>query len=713
MGSRVSTISERDLAISRIIAENERRNRENHATFNPITGEGSIGERKKVKVDDFPQPILYLPVTMLSVPLVKMIMRHKSIDKVLCELHDVGSIDDIDDYENEREAIIRQFVQIRCRHDFAFWCAMFVYIKAKGGGGDVLFVLNRPQRKLVAKLEKMRLKGKPIRLVILKARQWGGSTCVQMYMAWLQMTHEVGLNSLIIAHQSAASDKIKAMFKKMLDAYPLEMLHELGDEYDENERKMVGIGQSGSTHAIPQRNCTISIGTAISPDSSRSGDYNLVHLSEVGLWEDTDKRKAEDVMRSACSGVLYAPNTMIVEESTANGLNFFKSEYQDAKDGKSQFESLFVAWYEIELYEMKVDKLDEESKVGATEQLATWLYDNRNERGCDSNREEPGAYYWYLWNQGATLEAIYWYMLERRKYANHALMAAEYPSDDIEAFTFSGRRVFPEDDILQLRKYCKPPVFIGEIYGRGDEGEKALELVRIKEEKDGRLWVWNDVEKSNEVRVLYRYLVVVDVCKGKTERADYSVITVFDRLNMIDGDRPCVVAQWYGHIDMDKLAWKAAQVAHYYDDALLVIESNTLETNNTKGDAEYILNLVREEYDNLYARKQSEEDIKEGAPRKYGWHTNVATKIKAIRNLQACVRDVLYTERDERCLGEMQTYIENERGTMEAMSGFHDDLLMTRAIGLYVCFYEMEMPKIVELKKKRTPKQKVVSAATI
>lgn len=709
----VTLARERQSAIRSIVAENESRMRRNNAVFNPITGEGSIGKRKRVRIDDFPQPVLYLPVTMLSVPLVRMIVRHKSIDMVLCDLHDVDSVDEIDDYENEREAVIRQFVQIRCRHDFAFWCALLVYIKAKGGGGDVLFVLNRPQRKLVEKLEGMRLKGKPIRLVILKARQWGGSTCVQMYMAWLQMTHEVGLNSLIIAHQSSASDKIKAMFKKMLDAYPLEMLHELGDEYDENERKMVGIGQSGSTHSIPQRSCTISIGTAISPDSSRSGDYNLVHLSEVGLWEDTDKRKAEDVMRSACSGVLYAPNTMIVEESTANGLNFFKNEYQDAKDGKSQFESLFVAWYEIELYEMKVAKLDEDSKVDATEQLAAWMYDHRSDKTCNSSREEPGAYYWYLWNQGATLEAIYWYMLERRKFANHALMAAEYPSDDIEAFTFSGRRVFPEDDILQLRKYCKPPVFIGEIYGRGDEGEKALELVRIKEEKDGRLWIWNDVEKSNEVRVLYRYLVVVDVCKGKTERADYSVITVFDRLNMIDGDRPSVVAQWYGHIDMDKLAWKAAQVAHYYDDALLVIESNTLETNNTKGDAEYILNLVREEYDKLYARKQSEEDIREGAPRKYGWHTNVATKIKAIRNLQACVRDALYLERDERCLAEMQTYIENERGTMEAMSGFHDDLLMTRAIGLYVCFYEMEMPKIVELNKKRTPKQKVVSAATI
>ena len=79
-----------------------------------------------------------------------------------------------------------------------------------------------------------------------------------------------------------------------------------------------------------------------------------------------------------------------------------------------------------------------------------------------------------------------------------------------------------------------------------------------------------------------------------------AVITVIDRLYMIDLDKPTIVAQWYGHIDMDLLAWKATQIAEYYEHALLVIESNTLETNNTKGDAEFILRLIREVYDNLY-----------------------------------------------------------------------------------------------------------------
>ena len=154
---------------------------------------------------------------------------------------------------------------------------------------------------------------------MLKARQWGGSTTTQLYMAWLQFLHKKGLNSLIIAHQGSGSDEIKDMFDRMIADYPVEMLHPLGDAWSENEVKMVGVGKSGSIHRVPQRNCKIKIGTAERPDSCRGGDYNLVHLSEVGLWRKTEGKSPEDIVRSACSGILYRPLTMIVYESTANG----------------------------------------------------------------------------------------------------------------------------------------------------------------------------------------------------------------------------------------------------------------------------------------------------------------------------------------------------------------------------------------------------------
>lgn len=673
------------------------------AKFNPITGEGSIGERTKIGISDFSLPVQYVPKQMLRVPLVKKLIKSESIEAFYLQEFGDGFC------QEEKEKIISQFIRLRIRFDFPFWAALLAYIKNKEGGEDVHFRLNRPQRKLIKRLEKMRLAGKPIRLILLKARQWGGSTCIQLYMAWLQLVHKVGLNSLIVGHVKDASNEVKDMFDRMIKAYPIDMLYRLGEEYNENEPKLVGVGNSGNIYRIPQRNCKIKIGTAEKPDSARGGDYSLVHCTEVGLWKKTEGKTPEQIVRSACSGVLLKPYTMIVYESTANGTgNFFHREYVAAKKGLSQFESMFVAWYEIEQYSTPF--ASEEERM----QFAKWLYANRDNTTVNSDREESGAYLWGLWKAGATLEAINWYIKERSKYTSHADMASEYPSNDIEAFTFSGRRVFANEDVEQFRSACKPPKFKGEIYGKADEGEEALEHLRLRKEENGRFSIWQDVEIDNEEEVTDRYLVVVDVCKGLTEKADFADILVIDRLYMIDAEPPTVIAEWHGHIDMDLLAWKATQTAEYYNHALLVIESNTLETNNTKGEAEYILNLIRDVYDNLYARKQSAEDIKEGLPRKYGFHTNTLTKKVIIHNLKTIVREHLYIEREVECLEEYLTYVETDKGGFEAMEGCHDDRLMTRAIGMQVCYHEMPLPTIVKKQKSLHPENKAaVSAATI
>ena len=691
--------------IIKIVQENERRRAIVFAPFNPITGEGSIGQRVAFTVSDYPIVTQYLPIEMMDEPFVKKLSKAGSVDAFIRDALMLPVTDEA------RDKVVEEFIRIRQKYDFPFWAAMFAYIKRKGGGTDVLFRLKRPQRKLIKRLEKMRKAGMPIRLILLKARQWGGSTAIQIYMAWLQLVHEVGLNSLIIAHQGTGSDEIKDMFDRLVKSYPVEMLHELGDAYAPNEPKMVGVGKSGSIFRVPQRNCKIKIGTAERPNSCRGGDYNLVHLSEVGLWKETDGKKPEDIVRSACSGILLRPYTMIIYESTPNGVgNFFHKEYLAAKKGQSQFEAMFVAWFEIEQYELPFE--NEADKY----EFAKKLFANKRNEEIKSDREEPGTYLWRLWEKGATLEAIHWYVSERSKYTNHGDMASEYPSDDIEAFTYSGRKVFSSEDVEQFRPACRAPRWIGEIYGNADEGEKAIEGLRFKKEADGRLFMWHDVERSDEEEVTDRYLVIVDVCKGHTKNADFADILVIDRLSMMDGQPPEVAAEWHGHIDMDKLAWKAMQVAAYYNNALLVIESNTLETNNTKGEAEYILTLIHEVYGRqLYARKQSAEDIRQGLPKKYGFHTNPLTKKVVIYNLKVVIRERLYIEREEACLDEYLTYVETENNVFEAMEGYHDDRLMTRAIGMQICYHEMELPRIVKrvnnINASLVPRP--VSAATI
>lgn len=693
--------------VTAIILENARRNAEIHATFNPITGEGStmMKNRSRYVLSDLPTP-WWIPKECLKIPLFKKLKKYGSVSAfVKAEIDPAGG-------EDEADGVVQEMCRLRSRYDFPFWAAFYVYIKRKGGGDDMLFRLNRPQRRLVEMLESMRLAGKPIRLILLKARQWGGSTCIQIYMAWLQMVHRTGLNSLIVAHQGSASDEIQDMFDRMIKAYPVAMLHRLGDAYSEDEPKFVGVGHSGSIHRVPQRNCKIKIGTAERPDSARGGDYNLVHCSEVGLWKKTEGKTPEAIVRSACSGVLLKPYTMIVYESTANGTgNFFQKEYDAAKRGQSQFVHLFISWYEIEQYSEPLE--DEES-------FAAWLWKNRENRNTMSDREESGEYLFWLWRQGATLEAINWYVQERSKYSDHGDMAAEYPSDDVEAFVHSGSMIFDRYQVERFKPACRAPQYVGDVYADGDEGEAAFSNVRFKEDKQGLFWAWELPEIDPDEKILDRYLVVVDI-GGRSRKADWSVIAVIDRLYMMDNEAPVVVAQWYGHIDMDLLAWKAGQIAAFYDHALLVIESNTLETHDRErwvdGDqSSYILGQLKDCYDELYVRKKPEDSIKEGETMMYGFHTNVKTKREIISTLVKVIREHLYIERDARVLDEYLTYERKQNGAYGAILGKHDDLLMTRAIGLHICYYEMETPRVIPRPKAGSNKvepRKIVSAATI
>lgn len=700
-----------DTEIAALLAENDRRNEIMFAKFDPVTGEGSIGERVRVSIADFAIPVQWLPVEMMDIPLVKKLVKAGSIDKFLSSVMHVEPNDD------DFIKVSRTLIRLRYKHDFPFWTATLVYIHNKDAGKDVLFRLWYPQRILVSRFEAKRKAGEPIRLILLKARQWGGSTTTQLYMAWLQFFHKKGLNSLIIAHQGTASDEIKDMFDLMIKKHPVEFLHRLGEVYSENEPKLVGVGKSGSTHRVPQRECKIKVGTAERPNGCRGGAYSLVHLSEVGLWQKTEGKSPEDIVRSACSGILANPYTMIVMESTANGTgNFFHREYSAAADPKvkSQYEALFIAWFQIEHYSMPFNSAEE------LRAFAKKLWENRNNAYTPSNREESGRYLWSLWERGASLEAIHWYIYERAGKNDFAVMAAEFPSDDVEAFVHSGTMVFDKYLVKQFEPYCRKPKFVGEVYADADEGEEALSNLRFREDRQGLLSIWAMPEKFDDYEVTDRYLTVVDV-GGRSNKADWSVIVVFDRLSMIDGSEPpSVVAQWYGHCDIDRLAWRAAQIAAFYNDSLLVIESNTLETHDKErqvegGDqSQYILNQISDIYPILYARKQSEDEIREGAPRKYGFHTNVATKPMIISTLVKVIRERLYIERDKRCLDEYDTYERKPNGAYGAIVGKHDDLLMTRAIGLHICYREMEMPEFVPitnrtLRKDRSP----VSEASI
>lgn len=630
-------------------------------------------KRLPVHLPDAPIPLQYIPEEMENVEIVSLLRRYGSIGGFI-EKHLNENIT-----EELTDQVWRRWLMVRIRFDFEFWAVMFVKIKDKLGEKDIPFRLNRPQRRLLSELEDMRRKRVPIRVILLKARQWGGSTLVQIYMAWIQLVHRRNWNSVICAHLKDSALNIKGMYTKLLNNYPAWLLG--GDK----PLKFQPFEKMGNTSVIAETKCRITIGSAETPESVRGNDAVMAHLSEVAFWPSSPHKTPEALIRSVCGSVALIPLSVIVLESTANGTgNFFHKECQRAKRGESDKRFVFVPWFEIEMYRAGIDDYEEFVK-------------------------SMTGYEKHLWEMGASLEAIAWYRKKRLEYAEHADMMAEYPSDDIEAFNYSGERIFDIRYVERLRRECRTPELTGEVYGTAHEGKEALCNIKFSAESGGNLKVWAMPDASQAISG--RYITVVDI-GGRSDKADYSVIAVFDRYWMMYGGVPEIAAQWRGHTDHDLLAWKAAQIAMFYNRALLVIESNTLETENTDGEhTEYILETIAGCYDNLYSRPPANMIRGAGTPR-WGFHMNRSTKMLLINHQIRMLREDGYIERDMLACYEHDVFERKPNGSFGAMEGHHDDILITRCIGTYICYNE-PLPHLCEKAVRKSLHNKPISEATI
>lgn len=680
----------RKQAIAEIIKENKARHKNLIADYNPITGQGAPGERLKLNLSDFDMKNQWIPTEMMENQLIRNLSKHKSIKSF------------IDSYEwkvgqkPSVQSVGKEIIKIREKYDFAFWAYFEIKIDDKLGKGLIPFKLNYAQIHTLLKCERLRKARKPINIIICKARQWGGSTFCLFYQIWIGMKWSPSHKFSVCAQVNGVAVSITQMFATALRHYKTWTLDVPGKEL-----RFVPIPRSNEYVIKDEknrqvRNNRIRIGSIENPDNLRGLPGDGVHFSEVGVWPDTPTKRPEDLVKSIAGGILPRPYTCQFFESTPKGSgNFFHRSWLDAKEGKSSLTPVFIPWYFIPHDTLPVPDY---------ELFAEWLYDNRESEKVsdDSKWRDSGKYYWRLWTMGATLEGIQWYRYKRLEFRDHADMASEAPSDDIEAFTFSGSKIFDVYHLEALRRDCKDPIRRGTLTSDAAKGAGVLKNVHFVDQQDGALKVWEEPDLDSPISD--RYLTVVDV-GGRNETSDWSVIRVFDRAAMMNLGRPKLVAQMRYHTDYDLLAYDAMRLAWWYKNSLLVIESNTLEIKDKERDmdgdmSEYILDIISGLYTNLYARQPSAESIRQGRPRRWGFSTNTSTKPAIIANLIEAVREHLWIERDHACIDELAMYEKNDSGQFSAPAGEgnHDDMVMTTAIAMWVCFREMETPRtIVEL----------------
>jgi hypothetical protein len=690
-----------------IIKENNKRIVAKNQPYNPVTGLGCYGERFCIELKEYGGP-LYLPIEMLESAFVRQLRNYTSISAYLK-----------DKLKESNEMLIKAFklkiAEKRYDYDYEFFAVMCETITDKLTAEQIPFRLNRGQRRLLARMEQQRRAGLPIRIQVLKSRQWGCSTLIQMYMKWIQIVHKKNWNSVVCAHVKDAAINVRAMYENSIDQMPPVQ----GIKYSIRNFK-----QTQNIKYIPESNCRITVGTAEEPDSIKSQDIKMVQFSEEAMYPDTPGKSPEALEAAIIPSIPNIPYTMIVRESTANGMgDYFYEQWLKAKAEETLFEAVFVEWFLMDIYSCPFDGYynlpnGKRKKGSAMDFLLTM---NDYEMNLFNNHSE------------LTLENLNWRRQMRAQMPSETKMKQDFPSDDIEAFQDSGSLILESEHVERQRKHCKKPVMIGTLESDADPRKAILDFSKRKDilknirfipdeeaydhliNSDRKLSFMKAMNKlhvfeypDTETKVKDRYVVVFDPQKGISDKADFGFIKVIDRYWMMYGGKPEVVALFYGHIDKDVTIWIAAQIAKWYNDALLVVESNTYETSNGEkldDDSEFIFDTIAEYYGNLYSRTPADK-IAEGAPVKYGFNTNRTTKPMIINNYIAILREDGYIERDDETLNEARVYEKKKNGSYGAKEGKHDDRIMATMIGLYVC-YELPIPHIIK-PYKETKKQVTV-----
>lgn len=511
-------------------------------------------------------------------------------------------------------------------------------LKIKTKSGTVVpFRLNDAQRKLYAVAKRQQDAGKPVRLIILKARQLGFSTLTEGLIFHACATRR-NVNALIVAHREDATANLFRMSKLFYDELPAPVKPMLRAS---NAQELVFENPSklrSEREARPGLRSRIRCATAGGRGIGRSDTLQCVHLSEYAFWPDGADGKA-----STIAGILQAvpslPGTMVVIESTANGFEDFKERWDAAVAGENDFEPVFFAWFENPDYSMPV--------VPGTE----WTPEERDLKAAYQLTD--GQLQWRRWcianNCGGSLD----------------MFRQEYPASPGEAFLHSGTGVFDNEQIvLRLERLPEPA-------GRGEfaDGEWT-------ESETGAITLYELPEEG-----------VPYVLGGDTagEGSDYFTAIVIDN---VSGRIVAKLRQKYSEPEYVR---QICALGRFYNDALVAIETNFSTYP--------VMKLQEMEYTNQYSRER-EDTYTRQMKKSYGFRTDRQSRPRAIANLVEVFSSHPEWFTDRELLEEMLTFCYNEDHRPEALAGKHDDLVMGAAI-TYAVRHQQRMTVLTEPEKPR------------
>lgn len=392
------------------------------------------------------------------------------------------------------------------------------YVKIRDKNSKIIpLKFNEPQLKYYNTIKQLKKQRKPVRIIILKARQMGFSTATEGIF-FKETVTKPNINTAIVAHKEDSTTNLFNMSKLMYNELPDEIKPE---KKASNAKELVFNNKEGTG-----LNSKIKCMTAGGEGVGRSDTINNLHLSELAFWQGNKKTTLTGLLQAVPNN----PDTMIIIESTANGYEYFKELWDNAVAGKNDFIPIFVGWNELQEYKMHYT-------------------------GFDLTKEEKELQKLY----GLSLEQITW---RRWCIANNCgndieQFKQEYPINPQEAFISTGRCYFDKQGIINRIQKTREPIKRGSFIF--DYDGLIISNIRWQEDEKGPIKIYREPEERKPY-----------VLSGDTagEGSDYFTGHVLDN---ITGKQVAVLKQEFDEITYTRQMYCLGM---YYNTALIGIEAN-------------------------------------------------------------------------------------------------------------------------------------------
>ena len=457
--------------------------------------------------------------------------------------------------------------------------------------------------------------------IILKSRQMGLSVCVCSLAIYYAIT-EPNCVCMMLSHNDESTRAIFNKLKAIYNSIP----NSIRPKLVRNNRAELQLA-NGSI---------ISCSTMGRTDKGRGNTAKLIHISEFAFVDSEIANKQLLSLEQA-----LRPDGHLIIESTANGLNFFHNHYQKAKKNENAYKSFFYNYIDGSC--MFEDEYKKYKRIFKN-------INGRNFSEKDLTDEERKLINDY---DDMTLDILCW---RRLKIQNSSVeqFNQEYPLNDDMAFITTGDSVFDNERISSVLRAIQvnKTTFIP---------KGKLDLPSIMNRYYGKSFFMYEKPRENA-----KYYVGVDTSEGIGK--DNSTCVVMDKQGR-------EVAMFKDNkIKPYQFAEFVNSLGRYYNRAYLVVEKAS--------GGHSVIERLRYEYKYMNMAKYKSYDQFNRVQWQIGFDTNSKTKGLIINDLREMFEkgQILINSAD--IVEEMKTYEIKNNGSMGAMSGYKDDLVMATALAI-------------------------------